>query len=397
MREARTNKFLGGFSMKRLSRILPFLVAAIILVGVALYAQSQDGTIAGRVIGRDGMPLQGAVIWVDSLITNNGRIQLRERLTAKTGKDGRYGLTGLYIGRVRVSVVENNQAVMVKGEAIGDELFLASGVDTTANFDLTKAPPPAAVAAAGNNAAAPKNEKELADLRKKLEEEAAASGVMNKAFEEGKAAFNAKNYDEAITKFKAAIEKIPNPPPAGVADVIWANLAKTYDANKNYEESAAAYKKAIEYKPTESNYYLNLSLEQIAMGKLEDSQASIQKAAELNPGNAGMAYYNLGATLINRNQPAEAINFLKKAIELDPKYANAYYQLGLTMIGTGDMAGAQGYLKKYLELAPTGADAETAKALIEATKGQGTTTFQTPEPAKTENTKTKATGKTKGN
>src|SRR5262249_29762108 len=158
-----------------------------------------------------GMPLQGAVIWVDSLITNNGRIQMRERLTTKSGRDGRYTLTGLYIGRIRVSVVENNQPVMVKGDAIGDELFVGSGVDTTANFDLTKAPPPAAVAAAGNNnAAAPKNEKELAELRKKLEEEAAASGVMNKSFEEGKAAFNAKNYDEAVTKFKAAIDKIPN-------------------------------------------------------------------------------------------------------------------------------------------------------------------------------------------
>jgi len=384
--------------MKRLSRIMPFLVAAIMLAGVALYAQSQDGTIAGRVIGRDGQPLQGAVIWVDSLITNNGRVQVRERLTTKTGRDGRYNLTGLYIGRVRVAVVENNQPIMMKGEAIGDELFLATGVDTTANFDLTKAPPPVAAAAGNKDAGAPKNEKELEELRKKYEEEAAASGVMNKAFEEGKAAFNAKNYDEAITKFKAAIEKIPTPAPAGVADVIWANLAKTYDANKNYEEAANAYKKAIEYKPTESNYYLNLSLEQIAMGKLEDSQVSIQKAAELNPGNAGMAYYNLGATLVNRQKYAEAITFFKKSIELDPKYSNAYYQLGLTLIGTGNMSDAQGYLKKYIELVPTGPDSETAKQLIEATKGQGTTTFRSPEPAKNENTKTKAQpGKTKGN
>ncbi len=38
--------------MKRLSRILPFLLAA--LVAVPFFAQQQNGTIAGRVIGRDG-------------------------------------------------------------------------------------------------------------------------------------------------------------------------------------------------------------------------------------------------------------------------------------------------------------------------------------------------------
>ena len=250
--------------------------------------------------------------------------------------------------------------------------YLASGVSGTANFDLSKAPAAPPPAAAGNTPA-PTNEKEIAELRKKLEEEAAAQGVMNKAFEEAKTAYNAKNYEEAITKFKFAIEKIPVPPPAGVADVIWANLAKTYDATKQWPESAAAYKKAIEFKPTESNYYLNLSLAQIANGELEASQASIQKAAELNPANAGMAYYNMGATLINRNQPAEAITFFKKAIELDPKYANAYYQLGLTYIGTGKMDEAAPILQKYLELMPTGQDAETAKALIEATKATAPT------------------------
>ena len=365
--------------MKRLSRILPFLLAT--LAAVPFYAQSQDGSLGGRVIGRDGTtPAQGVVIWIDSLVTNNGRIQVRERLTTKTGRDGRYSMSGLYIGRVRVAVVENNQPVMIKGEAIGDEIFLASGVSGSANFDLSKAP--AAPPPVAGNTPAPTNDKELAELRKKLEEEAAAQGVMNKTFEEAKTAYNAKNYEEAITKFKLAIEKIPVPPPAGVADVIWANLAKTYDATKQWPESAAAYKKAIEFKPTESNYYLNLSLAQIANGDLEDSQKSIQKAAELNPANAGMAYYNMGATLINRNQPAEAITFFKKAIELDPKYANAYYQLGLTYIGTGKMEEAAPILQKYLELVPTGQDAETAKALIEATKTTAPTSIHNPAPGK---------------
>ena len=246
-----------------------------------------------------------------------------------------------------------------------------------ANFDLSKAPAAPPPAAAAETRPLPPTKRRLAELRKKLEEEAAAQGVMNKAFEEAKTAYNAKNYDEAITKFKFAIEKIPVPPPAGVADVIWANLAKTYDATKQWPESAAAYKKAIEFKPTESNYYLNLSLAQIANGELEESQASIQKAAELNPANAGMAYYNMGATLINRNQPAEAITFFKKAIELDPKYANAYYQLGLTLIGTGKMEEAAPILQ---EIPRIGADRTRRRNSQGADRSyQGDGTYQRSE------------------
>ena len=101
--------------------------------------------VAGEIfsLARKLGPLQGATLWIDSLVTNNGRVQMRERLQTKTGRDGRYSLSGLYVGRVKVTVVLNNQPVMMKGEAIGDELFAASGVDTVANFDLSKAPPPA--------------------------------------------------------------------------------------------------------------------------------------------------------------------------------------------------------------------------------------------------------------
>jgi superkiller protein 3 len=367
--------------MRRLSQILPFVLAA--LLATPLLAQN-NGSVAGRVVDRDGKtPLAGATLWIDSLMTNNGRVQLRERLQTKSGRDGRYTLSGLYIGRVRVTLVVDNQPVMVKGDAIGDELFAASGVDTIANFDMSKAPaaPPAAAADAG--VPNPTSEKEREALRKKFEEEAAAQGVMNKTFEEAKLAYAAKNYDEAVTKFKAAIEKIPTPTPPGVGDILWANLAKTYEATKAWPDAVAAYKKAIEFKPTESNYFVNLSLAQISAGQIDESRESIKKAAELNPANAGMAYYNLGATLINRNQQAEAIEPFKKAIELDPKYSAAYYQLGLTLIGTGKMDEAQGYLKKYLELVPTGGDSDTAKALIEATKGAATTTFQAPSDSKT--------------
>jgi tetratricopeptide (TPR) repeat protein len=377
--------------MKRLTGILPLLLAAV-LVAVPFYAlQQNNGTVTGRVVDRDGTtPLANAVIWIDQLVTNAGRVQVRERLTTKTGRDGRYTMSGVYIGRVRVSVVVNNQSVMTKGDAIGDELYAATGVDTVANFDLSKAPAAPPPAAASADAPPPANEKEREELRKKYLEEAEKAGVMTKEFELGKAAYQAKNFDEAVTRFKAAIEKMPVPAPPNIGDVLWANLATAYDAKKDYGEAENAYRKAIEFKPIESAYWINLSLAQIGGGKLKESEESIAKAAELNPANAGMAYYNMGATLINRNQPKDAINFFKKAIEKDPKYSPAYYQLGITLIGADQAPEAIKVLTQFVELVPTGQDAQTAKDLIAALQAASPTQYQNPDASKS---KTPTTGK----
>lgn len=372
--------------MKRVSRILPF-VAAVMLAAVAAFGQG-TGAISGKVVDRDGKtPVVGATVYVDSLITERGQIVLRERLTTRTGRDGSYSQNGIYAGRVRVTVVINNVPVMVVGEATGDEIFIANGLDARANVDLSKAPatPPAVATAAPAGGDA---DREAA--RARFEKEAKDAAEMQAAFEAGKAAFTAKNYEEAITHFKAATEKDPK------VDIIWANLGRAYDANKNYEEAVGAYSKAIELKPTESNYFLNLSLIQISMGKMEEGKVSIEKAASLNPANAGLAYYNLGATLINRNKPQDALEPLKKAVELDPKYANAHYQLGMTYIQLGNMNDAVPALQKYVDLAPNDPQAQVAKELINVAKATPTTGFSAAPAAPAAGSKAPAGNQNKG-
>src|SRR5690606_27838099 len=40
-------------------------------------------------------------------------------------------------------------------------------------------------------------------------------------------------------------------------------------------------------------------------------------------------YFNLGVTTAQAGQPEEAKQYYKKAVEIDPKYANAYYNLAI--------------------------------------------------------------------
>src|SRR5436190_15535662 len=156
--------------MKRFLKTIPFLAMAIL---TALPAYAQTASISGKVIGRDGQPAAGVVVKIESLTLNNGRLQVRESLDAKTGKNGEYSKSGLYNGRVMISVIENGQPILTAGEKVGDEIFLADGLDKRIpTFDLSKAPAPAAAApgAAANTSGLSAAERDA--LKKKLEAEA---------------------------------------------------------------------------------------------------------------------------------------------------------------------------------------------------------------------------------
>jgi tetratricopeptide (TPR) repeat protein len=329
--------------MKRLSRILPTLALAL-LVAMPVYAQN-TGSLVGKVLGRDGQPAANVQLQVDSLMLNNGRLQIRERLTAKTGRNGEFSLSGLYIGRVMVTVLENGQPVLSHGDKVGDEMFVANGIDLRVpTLDLSKAPPPVAAAPTANTSGMSDEEKKA--LKEKLEKEAAAAGEATKAFDAGKAAYAARNYPEAITQFKIAAERQPS------QDVIWANLGRVYHDAKEYDNSIASYEKAITLKPTEANYFVNLSLAQIGAGKLDESRKTVEKAVALNPASAVQAYNNIGITLMNMGKLTEAAEPFKKAIELDPKFANGYYQLGMISVNKGNFAEGLKNLEEYVKVVP---------------------------------------------
>jgi cytochrome c-type biogenesis protein CcmH/NrfG len=86
-----------------------------------------------------------------------------------------------------------------------------------------------------------------------------------------------------------------------------------------------------------------------------------------------------------QNDAAEAA--FKKAIELDPNYADAYYQQALVLMNKvsldkdGKMVAPPGTteaLQKYLSLRPDGVNAEGAKAILEQLGTTVQTSFERP-------------------
>jgi tetratricopeptide (TPR) repeat protein len=377
-----------------LAKFRGYVLGGLCVAFFAGTALAQITAIEGDVKGPDGMPVKGAVILIerqDMKGTYKG---------AKTDKKGHYIYNGLPLGGTyTVSVsVDGEKKDEVKGIRPG------LGDPTPVNFDLKPAAQTqqAAGAAAGQAPSAEQERglsKEQKEALEKQSKENAAIIAKNKAlndtFNAGKDALAAKNYDAAIESFQKGTELDPN------QNVIWANLADSYvglaatktgaDQTAALDKAAEAYTKAIALKPDNPAYHNNYALTLAKSKKFEEAQAELNKAAQLDPAQAGKYYYNLGALLVNSGQSGPAEEAFKKAIEVNPDYADAQYQYASALsakLSTGADGkvvappGMKEALEKYLALEPMGQYADAAKGLLMAIGETIQTNYQNPDAKK---------------
>jgi tetratricopeptide (TPR) repeat protein len=352
-----------------------------LLFSAACFAQTT--MIVGDVKGPDGKPLAGAQIQIV-------RTDIKANYKVKTDKKGHYVYAGLPIGTFNVSVeVDGKTADQMNG------VKTRSGPDPTEiSFDLSKS---AAAAAAGaetpeaNRAMSAKDKAEFEKQKKAQEEALAKNKALNDAFNAGKEAADAKNWDAAIDNFEKASVMGPE------QHVVWSNLADAYlnradkragaDRQSDLDKGLAAYAKAIMLKPDDPAYHNNYALGLAKNKKFDEAQAELTKAAGLDAANAGKYYYNLGAVYVNTGQSEPAGAAFKKAIDIDPAYADSYYQYGLYLMGKATTTpdgkivppeGTAEQFQKYLQMKPDGSFADAAKAMLQSMGQTVDTSFQKP-------------------
>jgi tetratricopeptide (TPR) repeat protein len=328
-------------------------VSAIFIFSGVVHAQQYvQGSIHGKVLDQDGKPLQGARVRAEELANH----YFGESMTNKTGE---YSIPGLYQGRYKVMLIVNGRILMTLGDTAADSIYVAGNRDEAANFDLRKLPAGALAAAPPAPASDPNKGKSKAEV----EADKKKNDEVKSAFAAGVAALKAQNYDEAIKQLQVASEKDAAQP------AVFGNLGVAYLFARKYDDAIVALRKSIVLNPSDAAVHASLATALTQTGKIDEAQQEAQEVAKLNPMLAGQTYYNLGATLGNRGKTKESAEFFKKAIEVDPKNADAYYQLGLAYFGSPDtMPSAIPALEKYLELQPNGTNAEAAKQLISAAK-----------------------------
>ena len=384
-------------------KILQKLASLTALVALfTINAIAQTASLEGEVKGEDGKPMPGALIKLE-------RKDIKGSYKVKTNKKGQWFHAGLPLGNYDITLeIDGKVMDVVKNvrTRMGDPLPI--------NFDLSKMAEKrkAMEQAVSTGKVTEEMSREMSKeqreaLEKQAKERAAAMAKnkdLNDAFNTGMEALKAKNFTGAVEAFDKAAVMDPK------QVVIWANKAEAHvglAGTKTGDEQTAelakgmeAYAKALELKPDDAGMHNNFALALAKSKKYPEAQAELDKAAQLDPPNAGRYYYNLGAILTNVNQLESAGIAFKKAVDSDPNYADAHFQYGLFLFSkatiTADgktvaVAGTTEAFQKYLELKPDGQFAEAAKGMIQAAGSAIQTEYKNPNaPAgKKGTTKTK--------
>jgi tetratricopeptide (TPR) repeat protein len=308
----------------RPSWLVVFLVLAAVALAVPAFAQ--NGMVKGTVQDEKGQPVEGAKVSI-AQTGGTGR-----KFETKSDRKGEFIQIGLPSGQYAVAAEKDKLA----------------SPPSSINVSVGRPGEVALVVSAAGGA------------NTKASQEAALA--LKKVFEEGVAASNGGNHEEAIQKFQQGIVVNSN-----CADC-YNNIGYSYSHLKQYDKAEEAYKKAAELRPTDAAAFNGLANVYNAQRKGDLAAQASAKATELSGGSSGGnvdALFNQGVILFNGGKSGEAKPLFEQVVKSNPDHAEAHYMLGMTLAGENPAA-ARGEFETYLKLAPTGSNAAMAKQFVDA-------------------------------
>ena len=171
----------------------------------------------------------------------------------------------------------------------------------------------------------------------------AQSSEAKEAFDRGRAAENAKNYDQAIKEYTEAIRLDSNYASA------YYNRGLAYFNKKDYDRAITDSSQAIQLGPTASRYIIR----GLAYDNKKDYDRAIADYTEsikLEP--TALGYYNRGVVYGNKKDYDNAIADYTEAIKLDPNYKDAYNNRGLAYLSKKDYDRAIADYDQAIKLEP---------------------------------------------
>ncbi|WP_243321063.1 carboxypeptidase-like regulatory domain-containing protein [Geothrix sp. SG200] len=328
------------------------LISALLIPAacLSLYAET-TGRISGKVTAKDGKPIAGAKIILKRL----DRAWTKELTSDKKGSFLQVGL----------DPKEFELTVKAEGYVEHKEMIRIPLADVLVK-DVTLYTPTEArtmAPAAGGTQAVPEDPGAALD----------AEG--RDAFNAAIPLYNEGNYAEALPHVDKAYKTLTDamaqlkdeaaktelaPELLKIERVLGICMAQ---AGEKKEAAEPYLLKALERNPKD---------ERVIAGLIETSKAKSDKAAEQKytamleaiQGPNPDVIYNKGVEAFNAGKTKEAKAHLLKALEVDPKYAEAHYLLAMVEFGENNLRGTKHNLEKYLELAPTGKNAATAREML---------------------------------
>jgi len=213
---------------------------------------------------------------------------------------------------------------------------------------------------------------------------AAASAAQELGASATKQAVDAKATEIKTQKFTDA-ENLMKQDTAAKPDasILWARLGQAQVGLKQYDDAVTSFKKALEIesaskKPSAEVQGLaqsGLGESYARQGKVPEANEAFDAAAKINPAQAGFYYKNQAVIFFQQGNPQAQVAAAEKAIATDPNNALLYYLKGQGLVGNATIdpktqkivlpPGCAEAYQKYLELAPTGPYAADAKGILD--------------------------------
>ncbi len=203
-----------------------------------------------------------------------------------------------------------------------------------------------------------------------MDDDSARAEALSAAFNGGVEAARANRHDEALLKFREALEILPT------CHQCFYNIGVEYTRKSEYEEAEAAFQRAIDIQPDYVDAYSGLATVYNIQRRFEDAGRASAEAARYSAGVAGVlsganpadATFAQAIILWNASKIPEAKTKFEEVLALDAGHAEAHYWLGMASVNEGDLTGAASMFERYIELSPDGQYVEQAAGILRQVK-----------------------------
>lgn len=157
---------------------------------------------------------------------------------------------------------------------------------------------------------------------------------------------------------QAALRAMTLEPELAQAHAALAHVLVQYE--RRYWEGEQEYLRALSLDPLDANTWMRLALARAMLGRLDDAQADMTRARDLEPMN--LAYStNLGLILYLKRDHTAAARELNRVLQLDPAADSARALLARVLLAQGDAEGAIREFRRQQRSVP-GGDGDLGRA-----------------------------------
>ncbi len=153
--------------------------------------------------------------------------------------------------------------------------------------------------------------------------------------------------------------------------VVAVNRAILLSQLERTDEAIEAFRKVIELDPQDVNAYSELAGLYLELGREDEAMAVLSELESIGEPDPAL-WYNIGANFSNRELDEQAEAAFRKALTIQPDFAEAVRELGYLCVRRGDLVTAVAEFERYLELRPAAADADQVRGIAEALKKNAT-------------------------